>query len=156
MPYDARSVANDLIHRAEAVGRSLTPMQVQKVVYFCHGWFLGKYGEPLVEQDIIAWEYGPVVPRLYRSLRKYGAKPVSQPIRRVDEVDFDEREELIVSDVFLKYGKLRGSALSTLTHLPGSPWFNVYYDRRRGPNSVIPEPEIRDYFASFYGEESNG
>ena len=127
-------------------------MQIQKLVYFCHGFILGKYGEPLVNQDFVAWEYGPVIPRLYRSLRKYGVKPVRQTIGRVDEVDFDEREELFISDVFAKYGKLRGSALSTLTHLPGSPWFNVYYDRRRGPNSVIPESELKNYFASFFYE----
>ena len=155
MPHDARSIANDLIRRAQSDDRFLTPMQVQKLVYFCHGWFLGMYGEPLVEQDIVAWRYGPVVPRLYRSLRGYRANPVNRPIRRVNEANFNEQEELIVNDVFVKYGKLSGSALSTLTHLTGSPWFNVYYDPRRGQDSVIPNGEIRDYFAGFLSEKND-
>ena len=70
MEHDSRSVANELLRRAQDTGRDITPMQVVKLAYYCHAWMLGLYHRPLLEQPVEAWHYGPVVPEIYRRLRE--------------------------------------------------------------------------------------
>lgn len=52
-----------------AVG-SLTPLQVIKMVYIAHGYSLALLDEPLVEEAVEAWRYGPVLPSVYHTVKK--------------------------------------------------------------------------------------
>ncbi len=40
-------------------------MKLHKLLYYAAGWHLGFTGEPLFDEDIEAWQYGPVVPSIY-------------------------------------------------------------------------------------------
>jgi len=53
------AVANYLIGKAQSEGRSITPMQLIKLVYIAHGWTLGLYDQPLIGEQVEAWTYGP-------------------------------------------------------------------------------------------------
>src|ERR1700738_3701746 len=77
--YDARAVANYFLERAKAEGIPITPMAIQKLVYFAHGWMLAVYGRPLINQRIEAWEYGPVIRDLYQQFKRFGDLPISEP-----------------------------------------------------------------------------
>ena len=55
--HDARVIANALISRHGV--NTLTPLQVQKLTYLCHGWTLGLYSQPLSRQQVEAWRWGP-------------------------------------------------------------------------------------------------
>ena len=149
MEHDARSVANELIRRANDAGREITPMQVLKLAYYCHAWMLGLYHRPLLEQPVEAWRYGPVVPEIYRSLRRYGGEPVRRPIdlesAGVAERQYDRDGINIIDQVSEKYGHLSGIRLSAMTHAPGTPWHQVW--TKHGRNAVIPDPIIEDYYS---------
>ena len=51
MKHDARAVANSLIEKSQEEGNLLTPLQIIKLVYFCHGWMLALYKRPLIKQS---------------------------------------------------------------------------------------------------------
>jgi uncharacterized phage-associated protein len=72
------TVANRLFQLAGRAGYRLTPMQLVKLVFLCHGWMLGLYGKPLVRDRIEAWKYGPVIPKLYNAVKQYRGGPISQ------------------------------------------------------------------------------
>ena len=144
MTHDARAVANGLIDRAAREGKRYTPLQIIKLVYFCHGWMLGLYERPLVRQRVQAWLYGPVVVDVYRGLKRYGGEPVARRMSVADE-DFDELEEDLVDQVHEKYGSLSGRELSRLTHAVGTPWHQVWYGK--GRNSIIPNFLIQEHYA---------
>lgn len=146
MPYGALSVANKLIALAHEAGRAITPMQVIKLTYICHGWMLGLYGRPLLDEPVEAWQYGPVIPEVYRNLRRYGAGPVTRQIHNVKDADFGVIELDLVRQVSSKYGQLTGPQLSTMTHAPGTPWHQVW----RGRKTIIPDPIIQ----KFYNEQA--
>ena len=149
MEHDSRSVANELIRRAHDDGRDVTPMQVVKLAYYCHAWMLGLYHRPLLEQPVEAWRYGPVVPEIYRSLRRYGGEPVRRPIDMesagATERPYDPCEANIINQVSEKYGHLSGKRLSAMTHAIGTPWHQVW--TKHGRNAVIPDPIIEDYYS---------
>ena len=152
MKHDARAVANRLLDLAEEDGNRLTPMQVLKLVYFCHAWMLALCDQPLIEQPIEAWRYGPVIPDVYHSFKKYRDGPIKSKAR-VKAGDFDEKESHIIREVYQKYGFLSGIRLSQLTHAPGTPWDRVWDANRQ--NSIIPNSLTKRYYA-LKAETVNG
>ena len=148
MKHDARSVANEIIRHAQEEEKSVTPLQVKKLVYYCHAWMLGLYGQPLLRQPIEAWQYGPVVRDIYVSLYRYGSNPIEREIDQPDE-KYTELETDLISQVWEKYGHLTGFQLSERTHRIGTPWYKVWHRRwhtRWARKPTIPNKLIREYY----------
>ena len=141
------TVANRFLELANTEGDALTPMQLLKLVYIAHGWMLGLYGRPLIGDDVEAWQYGPVIPRLYNSIRHYRGKPVNTTLRAPNGDVLDDLECDIVDQTYKLYGGKTGPALSRLTHQPGSPWHTIYRDKDYG--LVIPIDLIEDHYAQL-------
>jgi uncharacterized phage-associated protein len=139
------TVANCFIELAMNDGNSLTPMQLLKLTFLAHGWMLGLHGRGLIADRIEAWKYGPVIPVLYRSVKKYGADPVTDELpaprhERLDRIQID-----IIKQVYRIYGHLSGPKLSNLTHEVGSPWSSVYDVGTQA--SPITDDLIRQFYA---------
>lgn len=169
MPYDPRAIANYFLELAKAQGvEDLTPPKIQKLVYFANGWNLAIRDVPLIDEQVEAWRWGPVIRSLYRAFRQYGNQPVGEPAilftyEADDSGDFvpcetiptiDDRPEdaeftkELLKRVWDVYGKYTPAQLSNLTHQDGSPWHEVYL-RYHGeiPRGTDISPElIRDYF----------
>jgi uncharacterized phage-associated protein len=138
-----RHVAEQFLFLADAEGRPLTPMQILKLVYIAHGWQLGLYGRPLVDQPVEAWQYGPVIPSLYHAYKRYGSSPIDEvPDRK--PLGFDAEEESTIEQVWRGYGKRSGVSLSSLTHEPGTPWSITV--QQSGLGAVISNDLIEDYY----------
>ena len=119
---DAKSVSRYILACVAADGGALTPMQLLKLVYICHGWTLGLSGLPLFRDPVEAWRYGPVVPAVYREYRRFGGGTILCPVQQPARGAFSPREQSIIGQVLEKYGSFTGLELSALTHQPGSPW----------------------------------
>lgn len=139
--YDARGIAGYLIGKAGPAG--LDALQVMKLTYIAHGFTLGACDKPLLEDDIEAWKFGPVIRRLYSCIPA-GRQPFNELLRPVETPEMEGQDRLIVDMVFEKYGKLSGLYLSTLTHRPGSPWHQTW--TTYGQNAVIPKQVIRKHY----------
>ena len=74
------TVANEFISLAKKDGYYFTPMQLLKLVYIAHGWMFGFFNEPLIDDDIEAWKYGPVIPNLYQAIKNYGSRQIEDII----------------------------------------------------------------------------
>ena len=147
--YDAQSIANEFIRRANEQGRPLTHLQVQKLVYFAHARLLAFHRQPLVNQDFEAWEYGPVVPDLYHALKHNDADPIMCEILGATP-DYSYRESDIFDWCFKKYGGMSGRKLSKLTHAPNSPW-TIAVDN---DDVLISDNTIADYHILEWREDS--
>jgi uncharacterized phage-associated protein len=149
--YDARTVANEFLRVARGSGRSLTNMQLQKLVYIAHGYTLAILHDPLIRQTVEAWRYGPVIKDLYKTLQKYGAGLVTEFIPQPSEA-LSETHRAIVATVEEAYSRFSGPQLSTLTHKAGTPWADNY-DPNSGWNSqTIPDPDIENYYIALLNE----
>ena len=143
--HDSRAIANRFLALAEERHDTLTPMQVLKLVYIAHGWRLGLYGTPLIKDNVEAWQYGPVIPVLYNSMRAFGGSPV-RGLLAVDRDDPTLRpgERSVIDQVYNIYGRMSGPALSRLTHAPDTPWDQTYRPGRFG--LVISDDLIEDHY----------
>lgn len=153
MPYAPQTIANAFLELAKSEGKSLNDMQLQKLVYFAHAWYLAVKEQPLINTPVKAWNFGPVIPPLYNSLKTYGNGIVPQPIVRYDQntgaksdyavLEIDKGARAIINRVWEIYGNLTGGQLSTLTHKPGEPWEKIYTN---APFSEIPDDEIMGFY----------
>src|SRR5277367_2017193 len=87
MPYDSKAVANYFLDRADQSGKKLDPMQLLKLVYFAHGWYLADSGAPLIDEMVEAWRYGPVIPSLYHEFKAFGKNPITRKASNLIAVD---------------------------------------------------------------------
>ena len=136
-------VAEYILKLAQQQGNPLTPMQVLKLVYISHGWHLGLYGRPLVNEPIEAWQYGPVIPSVYHRYKKFGGAFISDVSDELP-VGFDASESSTISQVFTGYGKRSGVSLSSLTHEPGTPWSITV--EQSGIGATISNDLIEDFY----------
>ncbi|MBN9555723.1 MAG: DUF4065 domain-containing protein [Alphaproteobacteria bacterium] len=151
--HDSRTIANEILRVAEAHGNSLTPMQLLKLAYIAHGWSLGLYGNPLISNDVQAWQYGPVIPDLYNAVKNFRGRPVQFPIEGAPHGDvLTPAEANLIRQVVQLYGDKSGPALSRLTHAPGTPWAQVYEDGTFGID--IPNDIIEDHYKRLAKERA--
>jgi uncharacterized phage-associated protein len=136
-------VANAFVRLAREKGKRLTNMQVQKLVFFAQAYTLALLDRCLYERHIHAWQWGPVVPRLYKSLQSYGSGQVTEEIASDDSVEDASEEYGVIKGVWDGYGKYTGSQLSEITHRDGSPWDKTW---KREPFGVISVEEIKAYY----------
>lgn len=158
MPQIADAVANRFLDIAGEQGAKISPMKIQKLVYFAHGWHLAISGEPLITELVQAWKFGPVIQSLYREFKEFGNDPISRHAREVRLINGEieayapqlenELPNAVVQRVWNQYGKFTAIQLSNLTHEPGSPWHQVASGFPGGlPRGLnIPNEIIRDFF----------
>ncbi|MBJ7417938.1 MAG: SocA family protein [Niveispirillum sp.] len=158
MAYSSLAIANEFIRLARSASQDITHMQLQKLVYLAHGWNMAINKQPLIEDEFEAWEFGPVIRRLYDALKRWGKHPVGQMIRWGDDTGFADdddgvandvvspEERAVIDKVWKTYGKLQAFQLSALTHEPDTPWYAKY---QQGRNHKIPAQSIREYFVKL-------
>lgn len=94
---DPRDIAKYYLYRSTVDGDLITPLKMQKLVYLAYGSHLVRKKERLFEDKIEAWPNGPVVPRLYQALKRYGSAPIEASF--VGNVTEEELTEKFSSDV---------------------------------------------------------
>ena len=138
----ALDVANYFVKRS---GFTKTPLQVQKMTYIAHGHLLAIKDRPLFRDKVEAWEYGPVIPSIYKAFKRWSKLPIGETVNYT-EPQFDPDEFDVVDDVFKQYGKLCGYFLSQITHDDGkgpTPWRQCH---RKGGKVVIPDHVTKAYY----------
>ncbi|ETA49703.2 Panacea domain-containing protein [Ponticoccus alexandrii] len=167
MGFHSTSVANRFLQLASAKGQKLTQMQLQKLVYIAHGWSLAILGRPLTSDSVCAWDYGPVYPELWQSLKRYGREPVLEQIKvrdfglgafsanadQVSSANLDVDTDTLVSQVFENYGQFHAFQLSAMTHENGTPWHQVYVEDGAKKGKISDE-KIREHFIDIARKRS--
>src|SRR5260370_3705804 len=78
MPHSAKADANEFLELAKKDGQQLTQMQFQNLVYFAYGWYLAITGQRLIDERVEAWQWGPVIPSIYKEFKRFGSSPVTE------------------------------------------------------------------------------
>lgn len=146
MIVSSQAVANKFLELANQSSKLLTNMQLQKLVFIAHGFTLAILDKPLYHKDTHAWQFGPVIPNLYKSLQKYGNGFVTDFIETDDKIDDNSSEMEIIRAVWKSYGHMTGAQLSALTHKPGTPWSVTWAQKQF---DVIQTDLIREHYKNI-------
>lgn len=121
----------------------ISNLKLQKLCYYAQGFYLAIYGKRLFDNDIHAWQHGPVVAELYHKYKSEHASCL------VADADFDinsipEDIRLFLDDVYQTYGQFSAWRLREMTHQE-TPWQNSY---NKTANDIISDEEMIKFFKS--------
>lgn len=132
--YDPRTIANMIVAEGRQMGRPVTNLALQKLLYFAHALFLVERKQPLVSGYFEAWQYGPVHPTVYQAFKGAGDQPITFQATATNALT-GERTPLPTPDdpeiiqhirrVMTSYGRLTPGRLVDISHAKDAPWHYV-------------------------------
>ncbi len=118
--------------------QDITPLGVQKLLYYCQGFYLAFYGETLFNDTCYAGEYGPIFPVLEKDFLKKFTKD------GVEDYNFLPCEKAIIDSVIKNFACYSSMVLTRFTSLE-TPWILAYQPTNQD-FSCIENNDILTYF----------
>ena len=127
-------------------------MKLQKFIYIAHGVSLAITDEPLIIEKAYAWEFGPVIPKIYHEFKRYGMNPLNDYATILYANDLcivtppqNKLTLALLNGVWSIYGKWNHYQLANLTHEKDSPWATTY-NNGEGEGRMIEEDLLKQYY----------
>jgi uncharacterized phage-associated protein len=157
MAFDGRAVANYVLDCAQRAGIPVSNLALQKIVFFCHAFYMVETGKPLIKHEFEAWEYGPVLQYVYREFKDAGSSPITARARAMNPLNGNmevvppiltkEVEERLLPIINF-YSRLAPWDLVELSHAKGGPWDHIWNNSPQvNPGMKIPNEAIRDFYS---------
>lgn len=145
MTFPPVIVSNNILNRAFADEVSVSPMKLQKLLFFVASEYAKETKTPLLTEQFQAWDYGPVLRSVYDEYRSFGGSPIrayakdaAGKSQMIDETK-DEALRRAVDRIWDHAKGLSAVHLSRITHVEGSAWFKTFQRSRSG---AIPNDEL--------------
>lgn len=128
----------------------VTPLMLQKLLYFIQGESYALNGKPMFCENCQAWVHGPVYPEVYDMFRDFKYNPIEDArfaILEGTEDELTDEERRAVDLVVNTFGEYGGKVLERITH-EEEPWKLA----RRGYADNIPsnEPILMENIEAYY------
>ncbi len=149
------SVSNKMLSVIAYVFKQLeevTPLMLQKLLYFIQGIHLALYEKPIFVEDCRAWVHGPVYREVYDLFRDFKYNPIDDArfalLEETKDVLIDD-EKQVVDLVVNTFGMYGGKTLERITHHE-SPWKEARKGYGDGIHSheLIPKEQIMEYYTT--------
>ena len=160
--YPVRDVSHYIIVYSNKKDYGVSNLKLQKLLYFVQAFFLINDCPPCFDEKIEAWDFGPVVPEIYREYKRYGGMDIptidyyvkfdkkniwnTERIYYEDIISDDDKE--MIQAVVDKFAHCSATFLVNLTHNQ-DPWINAYVN---GQRNEITKDDIKRYFEQKKGE----
>lgn len=121
-------------------GDIISQLKLQKLVYFAQGVHLALFNKPLFEEEIEAWQHGPVAPKLRIPFSNLKDGPIAAP----GEMDFDiytEQQKNLMYKIFSLYGEHSARYLRNLTHT-----HSIWCEAIESSDNTITKEKIQEFF----------
>lgn len=142
MAFNAIDIANKIIINTDSdKGDIVSNLKLQKMMYYLQGFNLAFFEEKLFDEDIEAWQYGPVVPVVYNNFKSFGKGAITVS-NEIEEVILNDEQEDVFKQVLEEYGKFNAIRLMEMTHQE-LPWKSTEIQQ------VIDPELMKDYFKTL-------
>ena len=159
MTYSALDVARYIINYNNRQGYSISNLRLQKLLYFVQAFFLIHPNKDCVcfSDKIEAWDFGPVVPNVYKEFKHFGSAdipPVNHFVIRDKDNFFDskvlkysdatitDQDKILIESVIERFASYTTSEMVELTHCQ-TPWKQAF---EHGKNTEITIGSMRKFF----------
>lgn len=133
------------------IGKSadITPLALQKLLYYSQAFHKVFYGEYLFKEDCEAWVHGPVYREVYSQYKSYGFNPIDEEVLPESTPTLSISEKELLDSVVLNLGCYSGKILEYMTHIE-SPWIQT----RKGlnDNEACTESISKDLISDYFTE----
>lgn len=133
MWYSATEIAKYIISQCLNIGKPVSNLKLQKMMYFLWVDFYKQTGRKLFLDNICAWQLGPVVPEVYYEYCSYAGRP----IQRVYTTNIGVEDSKIINMILNDYVNIPANVLVDRTHENGSAW-DCVYQNGAGNRNIIP------------------
>lgn len=120
------NIANNFIRRGKCEDISITPLKLQKLIYFLYKDYLKTTNKILFTEPFETWSLGPVVPSVYAEFSSYGKRPIETYAKDSQGNSYLVSEEgtfkQCLDRTWNRYKEFSGIELSNKTHEPGTAW----------------------------------
>lgn len=154
--YSAEQIAGYFLSLPNGEENDISNLKLQKLCFYAQGLLTAMRGAPLFQEEIQAWDHGPVVPLLYHKFKGHGSEPIPS-VAGFDADCIDATDRAALDDIYGFYGQYSAWALRNLTH-EEKPWIEAYKSLESKVIRVDAlvehfEPQIdQDYIAQVYGQ----
>lgn len=131
----------------------VTPLMLQKLLYFIQGIYSALYGRPIFTEDCRAWIHGPVYPEVYDLFRDFKYDPIDDARFALLKGTADaltKEEKSVIDLVVATFGMYGGKVLERITHNE-APWKEARkgYGDSIPSNELLPKERIMKYYITI-------
>ncbi len=128
--------------------QDITPLALQKALYYIQGFYYAFFKKYMFTEDCQAWAHGPVYRSIYAAFADYHFDPIAK-IEEFDSSVFSTQEKAIIDSVIKNICCYSGKVLEKFTHNE-QPWIITRGDilDSAPSNRIIDKKMIGDFFLS--------
>ena len=138
----AFNVANLFLSWANKYGDLISNLKIHKLLYYAQAWHLVNFDTPLFKDKLKAWEFGPVVPEVYRTFKKFNSSPIQYKETGKEENVFEDEELEFLKLLYEKFIGIAAYQLVNMSHNE-EPWKKAY----KTTNRVITHKSMKEYYS---------
>ena len=123
----------------------VTPLALQKLLYFSQAHHIIKYNKPLFNEDCLAWQHGPVYKKVYDLFKELTYHVIEDDYYSVIKnrhLSLDDEQKEVIDLVLETYGLFNEKVLEHITHQQ-APYNNTNH------NEIIEKEEITNYYKTL-------
>ena len=144
MEYSAFDLARYILKKCIDEDHPISNLQLQKILYYIQECFLKEKDRKAFPERIEAWQFGPVIPKVYDEYRIYGGRTIVWILDAPDNVSIDKEDKVLIDGIVEEKRKLDPWEMVQETHKEGGAWAKIY-DKGKGAYKEIPIETIKDY-----------
>lgn len=143
---NAHEVAQQIVAKATQKRIAVCNLKLQKLLYYAQGYHLAVAKRPLFDNEIEAWDHGPVVNSVYFEYCDYGRNAINAAVQHGVDEDLPADSAQVIDFIMEKYARQDAWILRNQTHRE-SPWIRHQPIEGERRNEVIPRAEIGEFFS---------
>lgn len=152
MAYSPTMIANNVLSRAFEEKIYVSPMKLQKLLYFIASEYQKRTGKTLLAEPFQTWAYGPVIHSVYDEFRAFSKTRIKRYGRDAEGKAYviDEAEDIdlrhSMERVWEAAKNMGAVELSEITHREGSAWDKAFQADMAllDPEDIVADNTYRD------------